>query len=109
MLLLLTNLPAGNSARPSRSHVGCCYPQKINNQKVTCEIESKPDRYKRKLGECFINNKSLSRLLVKNGYAFDYPRYSKKKYAKDQEYARTNKLGLWDMKFEFPWDFRKNN
>ena len=83
--------------------------QKINNQKVTCEIESKPDRYKRKLGECFINNKSLSRLLVKKGYAFDYPRYSKKKYAKDQEYARTNKLGLWDMKFEFPWDFRKNN
>ena len=82
--------------------------QKINNQKVMCEIESKPDRYKRKLGECFINNKSLSRLLVKNGYAFDYPRYSKKKYAKDQEYARANKLGLWDMKFEFPWDFRKN-
>ena len=83
--------------------------QKINNQKVTCEIESKPDRYKRKLGECFINNKSLSRLLVKNGYAFDYPRYSKKKYARDQEHARENKLGLWDMKFEFPWDFRKNN
>ena len=81
----------------------------INSQKVICEIEAKPDRYKRKLGECFINNKSLSRLLVKNGYAFDYPRYSKKKYAKDQEYARANKLGLWDMKFEFPWDFRKKN
>ena len=83
--------------------------QKINNQKVKCEIEPKPDTYKRKLGECFINNKSLSRLLVKNGYAFDYPRYSKKKYARDQEHARENKLGLWDMKFEFPWDFRNNN
>ena len=83
--------------------------QKINNQKITCEIESKPDRYKRKLGECFINNKSLSRILVRNGYAFDYPRYSKKKYAEDQEFAKNNKLGLWDMKFEFPWDFRKNN
>ena len=83
--------------------------QKIDNQKVTCEIESKPDRYKRKLGECFVNKKSLSRILVKNGYAFDYPRYSKKKYAKDQDYARANKLGLWNMKFEFPWDFRKKN
>ena len=83
--------------------------QKIGNKKVTCEIESKPDRYKRKLGECFINKKSLSRILVKNGYAFDYPRYSKKKYAKDQDYARANKLGLWNMKFEFPWDFRKKN
>lgn len=83
--------------------------KKINNQKVSCKIEPRPDRYKRKLGECFINNKSLSRILVKNGYAFDYPRYSKKKYAKDQEYARENKLGLWNMEFEFPWDFRKNN
>ena len=81
----------------------------INNQKVTCKIEPRPDRYKRKLGECFVNSKSLSRILVKNGYAFDYPRYSKKKYANDQEYARANKLGLWNMKFEFPWDFRKNN
>ena len=83
--------------------------QKIDNQKVTCEIESKPDRYKRKLGECFVNKKSLSRILVKNGYAFDYPRYSKKKYAKDQDHAKANKLGLWNMKFEFPWDFRKKN
>ena len=83
--------------------------KKINNQKVTSKIESKPDRYKRKLGECFVNKKSLSRILVKNGYAFDYPRYSKKKYAKDQDYARANKLGLWNMKFEFPWDFRKKN
>ena len=83
--------------------------QKIDNQKVTCEIESKPDRYKRKLGECFVNKKSLSRILVKNGYAFDYPQYSKGKYAKDQEYAKNNKLGLWSMKFEFPWDFRKKN
>ena len=33
----------------------------------------------------------------------------KKKYAKDQEFAKNNKLGLWDMKFEFPWNFRKNN
>ena len=83
--------------------------QTIDNQKIICKIESKLDRYKRKLGECFINDKSLSRILVKNGYAFDYPKYSKKKYAKDQEQAKINKLGLWGMKFEFPWDFRKNN
>ena len=83
--------------------------QKIDNQKVTCEIEAKSDRYKRKLGECFIDGNSLSRILVKNGYAFDYPKYSKKKYSKEQEYAKDNNLGLWSMIFEFPWDFRKNN
>ena len=81
----------------------------ISNQKVICQIEAKPDRYKRKLGECFVKQKSLSRILVRNGYAFDYSRYSNRKYAEDQEYAKNNKLGLWDMKFEFPWDFRKNN
>ena len=83
--------------------------EKIANQKVKCEIEAKTDRYKRKLGECFVEGKSLSRILVKNGYAFDYPRYSKKKYSIEQEYAKKNSLGLWSMKFEFPWDFRKNN
>ena len=83
--------------------------QKINNLKVTCEIETKPDRYKRKLGECFVNNKSLSRILVKNGYAFDYTKYSKKKYSKEQEYAKVNNLGLWGMKFEYPWIFRRKN
>ena len=83
--------------------------EKIGNEKVKCEIEAKTDRYKRKLGECFVNDKSLSRILVKNGYAFDYPRYSKKKYSIEQEYAKKNSLGLWSMKFEFPWDFRKNN
>ena len=83
--------------------------KEINNLKVICEIEAKPDRYKRKLAECFVNDKSLSRILVKNGYAFDYPKYSKKKYSNEQEYAKMNNLGLWSMKFEFPWDFRKNN
>ena len=39
--------------------------------------------------------------------ARDIAKYSKKKYAADQEYAKQNKLGLWSMKFEFPWDFRK--
>ena len=79
----------------------------IGKKKVECKLEKKPDQYNRKLGECFVENKSLSRLMVKNGYAFDYPKYSKKKFAKEQVYAKENKLGLWSMKFEFPWIFRE--
>ena len=26
--------------------------------------------------------------MVKNGYAFDYPKYSQNKFAKEQEYAK---------------------
>ena len=37
----------------------------IGNKKVKCKIEKKPDQYNRKLGECFVNNKSLSSLMVR--------------------------------------------
>ena len=81
--------------------------EKIGNNKVSCIKEKKPDKYKRILAECFVNNISLSRYLVRSGYAFDYSYYSKKKFEKDQEYAKDNNLGLWKMKFEYPWVWRK--
>ncbi len=33
----------------------------------------------------------------------------KKKYAEDETYAKSNKLGIWMMKFEYPWVWRKKN
>lgn len=80
---------------------------KIVDNKVKCIKEGK-DRYKRTLAECFVNNESLSRYLVRSGYAFAYRKYSKK-FIIDEDYARANKLGMWSMEFEYPWDFRKNN
>ena len=81
--------------------------EKIGNETPSCIREKKLDKYKRILAECFVNGESLSKFMVRNGYAFDYTRYSKKKYAKDEEYAKTNKLGIWTMKFEYPWEWRK--
>ena len=80
--------------------------KKIGNNSVECITEGK-DKYKRILAECFVNNKSLSSYLVRSGYAFAYRRYSKK-FIKDENYARANQLGMWSMKFEYPWDYRKN-
>ena len=80
---------------------------KILDNKVKCIKEGK-DRYKRILAECFVNNESLSRYLVRSGYAFAYRKYSKK-FIIDEDYARVNKLGIWSMEFEYPWDFRRNN
>ena len=79
--------------------------KKIGNKIPKCVIEGK-DIYKRILAECFINEKSLSKFLVRNGYAFAYRKYSKK-FIQDEEFARKNKLGLWSMKFDYPWEFRK--
>jgi len=80
---------------------------KIGNNKVTCVKEGK-DRYKRILAECFVNNESLSSYLVRSGYAFAYRKYSKK-FIPDEEFAKSNKLGMWSMEFDYPWDWRKKN
>ena len=78
---------------------------KIGNDNVECISEGK-DRYKRTLAECFVNNDSLSSYLVRSGYAFAYRKYSKK-FVPDEDYARINKIGMWSMEFDYPWDFRK--
>ena len=80
---------------------------KIAKNKVKC-IEEGQDRYKRILAECFVNNESLSSYLVRSGYAFAYRKYSNK-FISDEDYARINKLGMWSMEFDYPWDFRRNN
>ena len=80
--------------------------KKIANNSVECISEGK-DQYKRTLAECFVNNESLSSYLVRSGYAFAYRRYSKK-FIPDEDYARINKIGMWSMKFDYPWDYRKS-
>ena len=80
---------------------------KIADNNVYC-VNSGKDQYKRTLAECFVNNISLSSYLVRSGYAFAYRKYSKK-FVADEDYARINKIGMWSMKFEYPWDFRRNN
>ena len=79
---------------------------KIGNNNVQCISEGK-DQYKRTLAECFVNNESLSSYLVRSGYAFAYRKYSNK-FIIDEDYAKVNKVGMWSMKFEYPWDYRKN-
>ena len=81
--------------------------EKIKNNSVSCKIEKNKDVYNRFLGECFLNGESLSKFMVRNGYAFDWPRYSKGKFAKNQEHAKINKLGFWNMKFEYPWEWKE--
>ena len=79
--------------------------KKIGKETPKCISEGK-DVYKRTIAECFINEESLSKFLVSNGYAFAYRKYSRK-FIKDERFAKKNKLGLWSMKFMFPWEFRK--
>ena len=80
---------------------------KIGNNTVECISEGR-DQYKRILAECFVNEISLSKFLVREGYAFAYRKYSKK-FINDENFAKKNNKGMWSMKFEYPWDWRKKN
>jgi len=79
--------------------------KKINNKVITCKILD-VDRYKRFIGECYKRNLNLNSWLVSNGYAVAYRKYSKK-YISNEINAKNEKKGLWQGKFEMPWDFRR--
>tara|TARA_B100001029_G_C15051463_1_gene451058 strand:- start:1709 stop:2188 length:480 start_codon:yes stop_codon:yes gene_type:complete len=79
----------------------------INLRKVSCIILDQ-DRYKRDIGECYINNLNINKWMVQNGWALAY-RYYSKKYVEVENLAKENNIGLWVGEFENPWDFRKKN
>ncbi len=81
--------------------------KKINNQIIKCKIKD-VDRYSRLIGECYKRNQNLNSWLVANGHAVAYRKYSKK-YVSDEISAKNEKLGIWQGKFEMPWNFRKKN
>ncbi len=81
--------------------------KKINKQKLNCNILD-VDRYKRLIGECFKRNINLNSWMVSNGFAVAYRKYSKK-YVSDEINAKNKKLGIWQGKFEMPWDYRRKN
>ena len=80
---------------------------KIGKNKVKCVREGK-DQYMRTLAECFVNDLSLSKFLVREGYAFAYRKYSKK-FIDDENFAKNNNMGMWSMNFEYPWEYRRKN
>lgn len=79
--------------------------KKISNNKIICNKKGQ-DIYKRTIAECFVDKISLSKLLVLNGYAFAYKKYSKK-HVYHEKRAKILKKGLWSMQFEYPWKYRK--
>ena len=69
------------------------------------------DRYKRVLARCYIleddNRMDIGSLMVREGYALAYRRYSKD-YIDEEELAKENKRGLWRSKFIKPWEWRRD-
>ncbi len=79
---------------------------KIADKIPECVVKDK-DRYQRLVAECFIGKESLSRFMVREGYAVAYSQYSKD-FIEDEKYAKENKLGIWSMNFQMPSEYRKS-
>ena len=80
---------------------------KIRGSEIKCIFTTK-DRYKRYIATCYKEKTNLNQWMVRNGYAIAYRRYSKK-YVPDEDFAKENKLGLWQGKFINPEKWRKLN
>ena len=80
---------------------------KINKSKIKC-ISLSRDRYKRYLATCYKAKTNLNKWMVRNGFAVAYKRYSKD-YEGDEDYAKENKLGIWQGSFIRPEKWRKLN
>ena len=82
--------------------------KKIQGKNIRCLVQNNKDRYRRNIGICYLKKQDINSWLVKNGYAIAYRRYSKK-YVPDEDFAKENKLGLWQGKFMNPEKWRKLN
>lgn len=80
--------------------------KKIGDKVPECIVKDK-DRYQRLVAECFIGKESLSKFMVREGYAVAYTQYSKD-FIEDEKYAKENKLGIWSMSFQMPSEYRKS-
>jgi len=81
----------------------------VEGRSVACEW-SREDRYGRALGTCLVygylmNDVELNDAMVRSGYAFAYPLYSKK-YVLLEQRAHERDLPVHEHQCEKPWRWR---
>lgn len=78
----------------------------IKDQKISCIPKAK-DKYKRTIAICFAGSVEINQEMVKKGFAVAVPELGGKDYIVYEEYAKKNKLGIWQGSFELPSLWRK--
>lgn len=57
------------------------------------------------VGDCTLGGESLSRWMIRNGWAVMNPRQTDA-YAKEEAEAKEAKRNIWASEFDMPWDWR---
>ena len=77
----------------------------IKGQEVKCR-GNKRDRYKRLLAVCYVGDINLNAMMVSNGWALAYRKYSRD-FIDIEAVAEKSRLGLWRGDFVKPWEWRQ--
>ena len=66
------------------------------------------DRYGRLIMHCLAGDTDIGKALVEQGLAMAYRRYSQDYVVAEQDAERAGR-GIWQGRFDAPWDWRKKN
>lgn len=77
----------------------------ISSGQLFCKKRA-TDRYGRSISICYVNGVDINSLMVKNGWALAYRKYSRD-YIDEEKEAKVKKMGMWAGKFIAPWRWRK--
>ena len=77
----------------------------ISSGQLFCRKKT-TDRYRRSISICYVNGVNINSLMVKNGWALAYRKYSMD-YIDEEKEAKDKKMGMWTGKFLAPWKWRK--
>ena len=72
---------------------------------VTCRVRD-TDRHGRLVAACFRDGVDLNAWMVRDGYAMAYRHYASD-YVAHEDAARARGAGIWQGRFEAPWDWRR--
>lgn len=79
----------------------------LRDRTVTC-VPKDRDRYGRTVATCSTEEAGdIGSAMVAAGWAIDWPKYSKGRYAAEQAEAKAAKRGIWSGRFEMPEQWRK--
>ncbi len=79
----------------------------LEGKELTCVHQGKS--YNRVVASCFVTLDmiDLQEIIVRNGWAYDFPRYSRGKYAEAEAEAKAKGLGVHQGDCMKPWDWRR--
>lgn len=106
----LTQIDTPEKAQPWGSRSKEAISAKVFGQAVEIRSEG-TDRYGRTLGRVFVGDRDINREMIREGHAWAYRQYLKdQSLLADEEYARSNRLGLWSLPEAQrvpPWEWRR--